>query len=166
MADSHRQVPDPTTIADRLHSAAIHLLRRLRARDDATGISAPRLSALSVVVFAGPITISDLAAAEQVSLPTISRLIKELERDGLVRRARDRSDRRVWRVEATAEGRRLLDQGRRARVATLAADLEALPTRQLRQLARTADILERLAVPTQRPTPPAIGGGEADDSDA
>ena len=67
----------PFEIADKLHSAAIHLLRRLRAEDDAIGLSAPRLSALSVVVFAGPLTLSELAAAEQVRLPTISRLIKD-----------------------------------------------------------------------------------------
>ena len=65
--------PDPTTeLADRLHSAAIHLLRRLRREDDASGLGAPQLSALSVIVFAGPITLGALARAEQVRPPTIS----------------------------------------------------------------------------------------------
>src|SRR3954469_5829393 len=62
-------------VADRLHSAAIHLLRRLRAADAASGLTAPRLSALSVVVFGGPQTITSLAAAEQVRLPTMTRLV-------------------------------------------------------------------------------------------
>ncbi len=88
-------------VADRLHSAAIHLLRRLRREDDASGLSAPRLSALSVVVFGGPVTIGALAAAEQVRVPTMSRLVAALEADGLVRRKPDVDDGRVVRVAAT-----------------------------------------------------------------
>ena len=81
-----RQAPSARAVADRLHSAAIHLLRRLRSEDAASGLTAPRLSALSVLVFGGPRSIGDLAAAEQVRPPTISRLVRELERDGLVTR--------------------------------------------------------------------------------
>src|SRR5687767_15625553 len=92
---------DPNVIAERLHSAAIHLLRRLRREDDASGLGAPRLSALSVIVFGGPVTIGGLAAAEQVRVPTMSRLVDSLESQGLVRRVPDESDRRVVRVEAT-----------------------------------------------------------------
>src|SRR5437667_3390038 len=92
----------PEILADRLHSAAIHLLRRLRREDDASGLSAPRLSALSVVVFGGPLPIGALAAAEQVRVPTMSRVVASLESDGLVRRVLDDADRRVVRVEATA----------------------------------------------------------------
>jgi len=155
MPEHGRQDLRPLAIADRLHSAAIHLLRRLRSRDSETGISAPRLSALSVIVFAGPLSISDLAAAEQVSLPTISRLVKELEAENLVTRRRDPDDGRVQRVEATPKGRLLLERGRRARVATLAADVEALPARERRTLARALDLLEQLASPAHRPvTPP------------
>src|SRR5947209_2328734 len=94
-------------VADRLHSAAIHLLRHVRRQDPASGLSAPRLSALSVIVFGGPVTMSDLAQAEQVQLPTISRLITSLEHEGLVRREVDPTDRRVVRVRATPEGKRV-----------------------------------------------------------
>ena len=95
----------PTTaLAERLHSAAIHLLRRLRAEDDASGLTAPRLSALSVLVFGGPRTVGELARAEQVRAPTISRLVAGLERDGLVRRERDPDDARVQRIRATRAG--------------------------------------------------------------
>lgn len=141
----------PLVIADRLHSAAIHLLRRLRGEDESSGLSAPRLSALSVIVFAGPIRLGDLAGAEQVRPPTISRLVKELERERLVRRIPDPADRRIQRVEATAKGRRLLDEGRRRRVATLAADLGQLGPRDRRLLARAADILEDLSRPGRSP---------------
>src|ERR1043166_1880019 len=105
--------------ADRLHSAAIHLLRSLRTEDRSSGLSGPRLSALSVIVFAGPIAMSALAAAEQVRPPTMTRLVAELERLGLVERARDSEDLRGIRVRATAKGRRLLEEGRRRRVERL-----------------------------------------------
>ena len=87
--------------ADRLHSAAIHLLRRLRTEDSASGLSAPRLSALSVVIVGGPITLGALAAAEQVRPPTITRLVRELEREGLVELVPDPEDGRVRRVRAS-----------------------------------------------------------------
>jgi hypothetical protein len=66
---------DAEAIADRLHSAAIHLLRRLRREDATSGLSAPRLSALSVIVFGGPLTLGELANAEQVRPPTMTRLV-------------------------------------------------------------------------------------------
>jgi DNA-binding MarR family transcriptional regulator len=135
----------PFEIADKLHSAAIHLLRRLRAEDDAMNLSPTRLSALSVVVFAGPVTLSDLAAAEQVRLPTISRLIKDLEAEGLVRRLKAGDDARVQRVAATAKGKKLLHEGRRRRVSRLAADLAALSTAERERLGEAAELMERLS---------------------
>src|SRR5215472_14325726 len=89
---SRPSAPAPSTthdLADRLHSAAIHLLRRLRREDDASGLPAPQLSALSVIVFAGPVTLGELAAAEQVRPPTITRLVDKLEAAGLAERASD-----------------------------------------------------------------------------
>lgn len=151
--------PDPGRVADRLHSAAIHLLRRLRAEDAASGLTAPRLSALSVIVFAGPLSLGELAEAEQVRPPTISRLVRELESEGLVRRGPDPEDRRVQRVRATARGRRLLEAGRARRVAALAADLAALPARELAALARAADLLEDVALPPEHPRRGAPDGG-------
>jgi DNA-binding MarR family transcriptional regulator len=140
-----------TELADRLHSSAIHLLRRLRTQDAAAGLSAPRLSALSVIVFAGPVRMSDLAAAEQVRLPTISRLVSELERQKLVERIADESDARVQRVRATRAGRALLEAGRTRRVQELAGSLAKLGATERRTLARAADLLEQLS----RPTAPA-----------
>ena len=132
-------------LADRLHSAAIHLLRRVRTEDDASGLTAPRLSALSVIVFRGPITLGELAKAEQVRPPTISRLVRALETDGLVRRAVDPTDRRIQRVEATAAGARLLRQGRARRVAVIAESLRALPESERRLVKSAAAILEQVA---------------------
>lgn len=131
-------------VADRLHSAAIHLLRSLRREDDASGLSAPRLSALSVVVFAGPLKLGDLAKAEQVRPPTMTRLVQALEGDGLVRRAPDADDRRIWRIAATAKGRRLLMQGRKRRVSALAARIRALSKADQRSLRTTLGVLEKV----------------------
>jgi len=129
--------------ADRLHSAAIHLLRRVRASDAETGLSPARLSALSVLVFGGPRTISELANAEQVRLPTMSALVRGLEDDGLVARRHDRSDRRAVVVRATARGARLLHQGRRRRVEGLAARLRGLDARELKTLGEAAQLIEQ-----------------------
>ena len=129
--------------ADRLHSAAIHLLRRVRASDVETGLSPSRLSVLSVLVFGGPRTPSELAAAEQVRLPTISALVRGLEEDGLVRRAADPSDGRVVRLSATAKGRRILERGRERRLDNLEQLLETLSREELRVLAEASEILDR-----------------------
>jgi len=131
-------------VADRLHSAALHLVRRLRAEDDALGISPPRLSALSVVVSAGPIGIGDLAAAEGVAASTMTRLVDGLERDGLVGRGPDPADRRGVLVRATAKGTRVLRRGRRRRVGLLASGLRTLSTTDLAAVARGAELMERL----------------------
>jgi DNA-binding MarR family transcriptional regulator len=127
-----------------LHSAAIHLLRRLRREDDASGLPAPQLSALSVIVFGGPLTLGALAAAEQVRPPTITKLVATLEAAGLVARETDPDDRRVVRVKATARGARLLHDGRQRRVATLAATLARLSVVDRAKLARALPVLERV----------------------
>ncbi len=138
--------PDLETaeIATRLHSAAIHLLRLLRREDDATGISAPLLSALSVLVFGGPRTLGELAAAEQVRPATMSRAVDALAAAGLAERSPDPGDRRVACIRATAAGRRMLDQGRRRRVAALTRRLEALSRADRARLAAAVDVLGRV----------------------
>jgi len=137
--------------ADALHSAAIHLLRRLRTQDDALGLSAPRLSALSVVVFGGPVTVTQLAAAEQVSPATISRMAKEMEWEGLLSRERDPTDGRIHWIRATEKGVALLQEGRRRRVAVLSDMLATLSAGERRLLARAAQLLERLTLPEAHP---------------
>ena len=141
-----RASPRDQELADRLHSAAIHLLRRLRREDTATGLTAPRLSALSVMVFGGgPITLGQLAAAEQVRPPTMTRLVNALEADGLVVRERDPADGRVTYLRASAKGQALLKAGRSRRVAALARQLGGLAGKDRNLLARAATLLERLA---------------------
>ena len=131
-------------VATRLHSVAIHLLRRVRRGDEALGLSAARLSALSVVGFGGPRTLGELAAAEQVQPPTMTRIVAALEQDGLVTRTADPEDRRVFRVQITDKGRRILEQGRSRRTALLAEQLRALSPDDLATVERATAILEHL----------------------
>lgn len=142
-----RQAAEPSldALADQLHSAAIHLLRRLRTVDTASGLTAPRLSALSVIVFGGPLTLGGLASAEQVRPPTMTRLVSALEREGLVTREPDPADGRQVLLRATPAGRQLLEEGRTRRTASLARRLAALPPDELASLVKAAALLQRLA---------------------
>jgi len=135
----------PGGLGDRLHRATIRLLRQLRAVDREGALGPARLSALSVIVFAGPITLGKLAEAEHVRPATISRLVSGLERMKLASRRLDPGDRRVVWMEATPAGRRLLDQGRRRRVAVLEARLATLAPDDRALLERAAELLARLA---------------------
>lgn len=130
-------------VADRLHSAAIHLLRRAAEEDRSAGLSRARLSALSVVVFRGPLTLGALAEAEGVRSATMSGIVNGLERDGLVRRRPHGSDRRAVSVEATAAGRRALERARGARIDRIASRLAELSTADLDVLAQAAELLEQ-----------------------
>jgi DNA-binding MarR family transcriptional regulator len=145
MAPGPRQAPTAArVVADRLHSAAIHLLRRLRVEDKAIGLTGPRASALSVIVFRGPVSMGALAEAEQVRPPTITRLVAGLERAGLVRRYSDANDGRVQLVEATSVGRRLLDKGRARRVERLRSGIAQLSIDDQQLLGRAAELMESL----------------------
>jgi DNA-binding MarR family transcriptional regulator len=132
-------------VADHVHSAAIRLLRALRRQDDKWGLSAPRLSALSVVVFGGPITLGNLARAEQVRPPTMTRLVQALESAGLVKRAPDSDDRRIMWIKATANGKKLLLKGRAARVRALAFRLKSFSREEVEALDDAARLLEFVA---------------------
>jgi DNA-binding MarR family transcriptional regulator len=130
--------------AMRLHSVTIHLLRRLRREDDASGLTAPRLSALSVVVFGGPRTLGELATAEQVRPPTMTRIIAALEQAGLVAREPDPADGRAVLIRATPVGKQLLEEGRACRTTALARQLATLAPGELATLQQAVEILDRL----------------------
>jgi DNA-binding MarR family transcriptional regulator len=136
--------PGVTAIADHLHSAAIHLLRRVRKQDVATGEGPARLSALSVLVFGGAKTLGELAAAEQVKPPTMSRIVAGLARNHLIEITADPEDARRMRIRATAKGTRLLQKGRELRIAYLASRLEALNPQDLAKLGEGVKILRKL----------------------
>ncbi|HEV3307705.1 MAG TPA: MarR family transcriptional regulator [Candidatus Sulfotelmatobacter sp.] len=130
--------------ADRLHSIAIHLLRRVRKQDAASGVGPAQLSALSVLVFGGPKTLGELAAAEQVKPPTMSRVVAGLKRSRLIEITRDSGDARRMHIRPSAKGTRLLQEGRQRRIEYLAEHLGVLTRSELDQLCAAADILEKL----------------------
>ena len=132
-------------LADALHSAAIHLLRRLRKSDAASGLSPARLSALSVIAFGGPLRISDLARAEQVRTPTMTPIVGALEEQGLIVRETDARDARAAILRATARGQKLMAEGRARRVATLAQQLRDLPAQDRAVLTKAAVLLQNLS---------------------
>lgn len=136
-------VPDTYAVADRLHSAAIHLLRQLRVKDTASGVGPARLSALSVLVFGGPCSLKQLADAEQVRPPTMTRIVQGLEREGLARREAT-SDRRQSRIVATPRGVKVLQAGRKRRVEFLESKLKSLSPAEIEQLDRSLDLVQRI----------------------
>jgi len=131
--------------ADRLHSAAIHLLRRLRIRDRELGIGPAQMSALSVLVFGGPKSLAALAEAEQVKAPTMSRIVGGLLQAKLVQRRTDRQDRRAVVIHATEKGIRILQEGRRRRVAALAAAVQELAEKDIVRLLEATQVMEHLS---------------------
>lgn len=135
--------PELLETADKLHSAAIHLLRRLRVRDRESGIGPAQLSALSVLVFGGPRSLGELAEAEQVRPPTMSRIIAGLTAAGLVKREATEDGRRV-RLVATAKGTKILWEGRKRRVESLANALAALSETERVRLRELAELLPEI----------------------
>jgi len=128
-------------IAAELHSVAIALLRDARREDARLGLTSARLSALSVLAFGGDATLGELAAAEQVSLPTMTRIAAALVAGGLARRIIDPADRRYVRLQITAKGRALMQRGRTQRIARLQARLQGLSDSDLTAFRRVLTIL-------------------------
>lgn len=129
-------------VADLLHSSAIHVLRRAREADRASRISPARLSALSVIVFRGPLALGALAKAEGVRSATMTGIVNGLENEGLVRRRPHARDRRSVEIAATAAGRRLLQRARAERIDRIAERLGDLSPRELDLLWKAGELLE------------------------
>jgi DNA-binding MarR family transcriptional regulator len=132
-------------VADQLHAAAIRLLRYVRKEDVASGVTGAQLSVLSVLAFGGPQTLGALATAEQVKPPTMSQLVSELERLGLV--ARKPIDRRSQEISLTRKGRSLMEAGRRRRLARLTKAIADLPPEQIDRLAQAAGLMVAITDP-------------------
>jgi DNA-binding MarR family transcriptional regulator len=145
-SDEEQRTPEVLALADRLHSAAIHLLRRVRKEDASSGEGPARLSALSVLVFGGPKTLGELAAAEQVKPPTMSRIVTGLARSSLIEITADSADARRMQIRASARGTRLLQRARERRIASLADQLHRLSPEDFTKLQQAEEILSRLLV--------------------
>jgi DNA-binding MarR family transcriptional regulator len=137
-------------VADRMHSAAIHLLRHARKQDVLAHQAPAQLSALSVLVFAGPMALGQLAASEQVKAPTMSRIVAGLKRSGLARVDADTKDARRIRVTATVKGERLLQEARARRIQVLAETFSGLDEAELETLLHAAGLIERATTSSAR----------------
>jgi DNA-binding MarR family transcriptional regulator len=133
--------------ADRIHSAAIHLLRRVREVDEWMEITPARASALSVLVFGGSRTLTELAQAEQVTGATMSRLVTAMEAEGLVRREPHENDARAVRLHATAKARRILEKGRARRTEFLDSLFAGLTPREREIVRQAAELVDRAVLP-------------------
>ena len=131
-------------LADALHSAAIHLLRLVRTEDRTTGIGPAQLSALSVLVFGGSMSLRRLAAIEQVKPPTMVRIVRGLVDRQLAVSRSDPSDARKISISATRRGRSLMRRARTRRVQALAEMLARRSSPELRQLDRAVEVLKSL----------------------
>lgn len=135
--------PPRRDVASRVHSAALHLLRVARTVDGESGLTAARLSALSVLVFGGPRTIGGLAEAEGVRSPTMTSLVNQLEAEGLVRRTAAPEDQRRVVVRPTAAGTRRMRVAQARRVDLLVSVLDGVTREELETLDAAASIIDR-----------------------
>jgi DNA-binding MarR family transcriptional regulator len=140
---------DVLELADGLHSTAIHLLRQVRTEDRASGIGPAQLSALSVLVFGGTMSLKQLAEIEQVRPPTMVRIVQGLVAEELATSHADRDDARKVRIAATAKGRALMQKARKRRVAALARMLDEKSVAERAEIAKAVAILRGLRVRTK-----------------
>jgi DNA-binding MarR family transcriptional regulator len=139
--------PEPVAplpeVASRLRFAVMRLSRRLRQHAN-VGITPSQLSALATIVAGGRVTLSQLAEAERVQPPSITRVVDVLVSEGFATRTQSEEDRRVAWVAATDEGRALVEAVRRQRDAYLAQRLRSFTAEDRAVLARAAVLLEQL----------------------
>ena len=135
------QTTSDLELASRLRFALARAARRLR-QQAGTGLSPSLTAALATVARCGPLTPSELAAAERVRRPTVTRVLTRLEQAGLITRTPDPADRRSTLLAITPAGVALLAEGRTRKDAFLSERLEGLSPADRATLARAAGILE------------------------
>jgi DNA-binding MarR family transcriptional regulator len=138
-----RNTPDPVEVAGHLRLATARLNRALR-QNSGTDLSPTMMSALVTIGRDGPLTLGDLAAAEQVAPPSITKVAAKLVDAGLVQRRVDDGDRRVVWIELSDAGRAHLVESRERRTTWLASRLHDLTPAELAALDAAAALIERL----------------------
>lgn len=147
--------PDLDTVAAALNSGAIHLLRSLATVDRLSGLTPSRLSALSVIVFAGPQSLGALAAAEGVAGPTMTRIVDGLVAAGLAERRADPADGRAVLIAPTPAGDSLMRAAAGRRISVIAGAITTLPAADQRRLTAAAGLLDHLAAAIRQRGQPA-----------
>jgi DNA-binding MarR family transcriptional regulator len=134
-----------TALASALRLAVMRLARRMRAERADTSLTLTQLAALATLERRGPLTPGELAAAERVSPPSMTRIAASLEAAGLATRTDHPSDGRQVLLAASPAGVDLLREDRRRRDAWLSQRLRELEPADRDVLRRAADVLDRLA---------------------
>ncbi len=129
----------------RLRMAVLRVARRLRQHVH-SGVTPSQLAALGTLDHRGPLTLGELASCENITSPSMSRIVTALEDDGYVTRSTDPSDRRLVLLDLTPKANRELQRIRRERSELLARLLDKLDDPTRRQLLGSLDALEQLAV--------------------
>jgi DNA-binding MarR family transcriptional regulator len=133
---------DHTELATRFRFALFPLVRQLRHHN--VDLTASQASALATISRRGPMTVGELAKAEHVSSPMITKIAKGLEEEGLVTRTVDPMDKRVTQMAITKEGERRLERSRSRKNAWLAQQLETLSPSELAAIDAVIPVLERI----------------------
>lgn len=132
-------------LARSVRNSVARLTRRMRAERASTDLSLTQLGVLGTLTRRGPSTIGELAGAENVQPPSMTRTVNCLADLGLVRREPHQTDRRQVVVHLSAEAERVLTEDRKRKDAWLARRLAELSPDERRLLRQAAPILERLA---------------------
>jgi len=141
----------------RLRVVVGRLARRIRQRHPG-GVTASQLSVLVAVESSQPVRLSDLASCENVSAPTMTRLVTSLVEAGLAERLPDPVDGRSARVALTPDGQDRLDLLRRERTTFLVQRVDRLPPEDYARLLAALPVLESLLEDDPAGTPEAAGG--------
>lgn len=133
-----------THLASRLRLAVARLARLLRQQTTDGNVTVSMLSALASVERLGPVSLGELAAVERVQPPSMTRIVARLEDIGLVLREIDAADRRIARVQVTADGARFLKRNRALRNVFLAERMRTLSADEVEALERALPVMEKL----------------------
>jgi DNA-binding MarR family transcriptional regulator len=133
-------------VARAVRRGVASLARRLRTERPAHGVSSSKLSVLGRLGRGGPLTATDLAAAERIQPQSLTRLLADLEERALITRRQDEIDRRQLLIEISAAGTELLAQDVRQQAAWLARALSSVLSPVERELLHlAAQLMQRLA---------------------
>ena len=127
----------------RLNSKFTHLIRRIRHIDERQGVGRAKLSALAVLHFGGPRSLTELARAELVTPTTMHHIIKGLLSGKLVRKIPDPTDKRRQEIRLTVKGKKVIIKAHAARIAFLDGLLDGQPTRRIEETIALLAAMER-----------------------
>ena len=131
-------------VAVRLRTAVTRLNRRLRQQALGT-VSPAQASMLAMADRLGTPTLGELARAEQIQPPTMTRLVGTMVEAGHLTRFEDPADRRISRVKVTSSGRKELERIRKLKTAYLVEQIDQLDGADRALAAEMVGLLERLA---------------------